>query len=276
MNVIQPIRPASDVGRRPADHPPVRAGPHRRAPDESRHAGGDRLLVDAPLPQGVPVRPAGHRDAARSIWWPILNLIILSTRPGRRARDYASIWNKERERGAAEDHHPLAGREAGRDLRRPPATASSVDWAMRYGKPGDRASASRRCCDQGCDRILLVPLYPQYAAATTATACDQAFRALMEMRWQPAMRVAPPYHDDPVYIDAARSLDEARSGRARLRAGGDPRLLPRRAEGISPQGRSLSLPMREDLAAAARGASGWPEEPLPHRPSSRASAATNG
>jgi protoporphyrin/coproporphyrin ferrochelatase len=55
---------------------------------------------------------------------------------------------------------------------------------------------------KGCDRILLVPLYPQYAAATSATACDQAFRALMKMRWQPAVRVAPSYHDDPAYIDA--------------------------------------------------------------------------
>jgi protoporphyrin/coproporphyrin ferrochelatase len=66
-------------------------------------------------------------------------------------------------------------------------------------KPFDR--------EQGCDRILLIPLYPHYAAATSATACDQAFRALMKMRWQPAVRVAPSYHDDPVYIDAlARSM----------------------------------------------------------------------
>jgi ferrochelatase len=72
---------------------------------------------------------------------------------------------------------------------------------MRYGYPevGERL---RALLDQGCDRILLVPLYPQYAAATSATACDQAFRALMDMRWQPSVRVAPPYYDDPVYIDA--------------------------------------------------------------------------
>ena len=77
----------------------------------------------------------------------------------------------------------------------------TVDWAMRYGKPEVRERI-RALLDQGCDRILLVPLYPQYAAATSATACDQAFRALMDMRWQPSVRVSPPYHDDPVYIDA--------------------------------------------------------------------------
>ena len=69
----------------------------------------------------------------------------------------------------------------------------------------DAATELRALLEEGCDRILLVPLYPQYAAATSATACDHAFRALMDMRWQPAVRVSPPYHDDPVYIDAVVS-----------------------------------------------------------------------
>ncbi len=84
-----------------------------------------------------------------------------------------------------------------------------VDWAMRYANPSteSRITALK---EQGCDRILLLPLYPHYAAATTATAADQAFRALMKMRWQPAVRVAPSYHDDPVYIDAlARSMQKS-------------------------------------------------------------------
>jgi ferrochelatase len=72
---------------------------------------------------------------------------------------------------------------------------------MRYGEPA-AGQRIQNLLDQGCDRILVVPLYPQYAAATSATACDQVFRALMDMRWQPAIRVSPPYHDDPVYIDA--------------------------------------------------------------------------
>ncbi len=80
----------------------------------------------------------------------------------------------------------------------------SVDWAMRYGNPSIRSRLDALAA-QGCERILLVPLYPQYAAATTATVCDEAFRALMTMRRQPALRVAPPYHDDPVYIEALAS-----------------------------------------------------------------------
>ena len=76
-----------------------------------------------------------------------------------------------------------------------------VDWAMRYGKPAVKTGIENLQA-QGCDRILLVPLYPQYAAATTATVCDKAFDALKQMRWQPALRVVPPYHDDPAYIAA--------------------------------------------------------------------------
>jgi ferrochelatase len=83
-----------------------------------------------------------------------------------------------------------------------------VDWAMRYGAPtiGERLKALK---DSGCDRILIAPLYPQYSAATTATANDDAFAALGGMRWQPALRTLPPYHDDPAYIDAlAQSLTD--------------------------------------------------------------------
>jgi ferrochelatase len=81
-----------------------------------------------------------------------------------------------------------------------------VDWGMRYGLPpvGGRIAALK---EQGCDRILLVPLYPQYSASTTATALDKAYEALQKMRWQPAIRTVPPYHDHPAYIDAlAKSL----------------------------------------------------------------------
>ena len=78
--------------------------------------------------------------------------------------------------------------------------ASVVDYGMRYGNP-TTASRIQALLDQGCDRILLVPLYPQYAAATTATACDKAFDALKRMRWQPTVRVAPPWHDDKTYIE---------------------------------------------------------------------------
>ncbi len=134
-------------------------------------------------------------------WWPILNLIILNVRPGPKGRDYAKIWNNERNegplktitRGQAEKLAVAMEAVAGKRV--------IVDWAMRYANPSTE-SRIRHLVDQGCDRILLVPLYPQYAAATTATANDEAFRALMKLRWQPAVRVAPAWHDDPVYAEA--------------------------------------------------------------------------
>jgi len=137
-------------------------------------------------------------EEPRLKWWLILNLIILTVRPGRKGKDYAKIWNRERNESplktiTREQAEKLAAALADERI--------VVDWAMRYGNPGvaPRLAALQA---QGCDRILLVPLYPQYAAATTATACDQAFRALMGLRWQPSVRVAPPYFDDPAYIDA--------------------------------------------------------------------------
>ena len=140
-------------------------------------------------------------------WWPVLNGIILTVRPGPKGRDYDKIWNKQRDEGPLKtitrsQAEQLAWR-LGSDER------ISVDWAMRYANPTTE-SRIQALKGLGCDRILLVPLYPQYAAATTATAADQAFRALMRMRWQPAVRVAPPYHDDPAYIDAlARSMNKS-------------------------------------------------------------------
>jgi ferrochelatase len=138
-------------------------------------------------------------EVPRWKWWPILNLIILSVRPGRKGKDYATIWNNERDEGPLK----TITRTQAEYLRQVFAGEPriEVDWAMRYASP-TTDSRIRALHERGCDRILLVPLYPQYAAATTATACDQAFRTLMTMRWQPAVRVAPSYHDDPAYIDA--------------------------------------------------------------------------
>jgi ferrochelatase len=135
-------------------------------------------------------------------WWPILNLIILTVRPGKKGQDYASIWNNERNEGPLKTITRAQADKLAERLGQ--SGRISVDWAMRYANPTTEARI-RGLQAAGCDRILLVPLYPQYAAATTATACDQAFRALMRMRWQPAVRVAPAYHDDPAYIDAVAS-----------------------------------------------------------------------
>lgn len=139
-------------------------------------------------------------EVPRLLWWPILNLIILTIRPSKSGAKYASIWNKE------EDASPLLviTRSQAGALREMMAARSDrlvVDFAMRYGSP-DIAGRLDALAAAGCDRILLVPLYPQYAAATTATVCDKAFEHLATMRWQPALRVAPHWHDDPVYIEA--------------------------------------------------------------------------
>ena len=144
-------------------------------------------------------------ETPRLLWWPILNLIILSVRPQAKGKDYASIWNKE------QDESPLRTitrnqsdrlttwlgggglGEGGRDI--------VVEWGMRYGNPSIKAGIDS-LVGRGCDRFLLVPLYPQYAAATSATVCDKAFEALQTLRFQPTMRVAHPYHDSQAYIDA--------------------------------------------------------------------------
>jgi ferrochelatase len=137
-------------------------------------------------------------------WWPILNLIILTVRPGRKGKDYASIWNNEKDESPFKTITRSQAEQLAARFSDHPGVV--VDWAMRYAEPTTE-SRIRALQEQGCDRILLLPLYPQYAAATTATACDEAFRALMKMRWQPAIRSAPSYYDDPAYIDAlARSM----------------------------------------------------------------------
>jgi protoporphyrin/coproporphyrin ferrochelatase len=139
-------------------------------------------------------------------WWLILNAIILSVRPSRKGRDYDKIWNRELNEG------PLKTITRAQAQKLPASLNDDrlvVDWAMRYGNPSV-ASRLDALQQAGCERILVVPLYPQYAAATTATVADKAFDALATMRAQPALRIAAPWYDDQVYIDAlADSLKEA-------------------------------------------------------------------
>ena len=142
-------------------------------------------------------------------WWLILNLIILSVRPGGKGKDYEKIWNREKNESFLKTITRAQSDKLAASL---PDERILVDWAMRYGNPSI-ASRLEAMQKNGCDRILLIPLYPQYAAATTATVCDKAFDALAAMRWQPALRVAPAYYDQPSYIDAlAGSLDEGLAG----------------------------------------------------------------
>ena len=131
------------------------------------------------------------------LWKIVLNGFILRFRPRRKGKDYDKIWNRER------NESPLktitrSQAEKLSSILEPLGPHVAVDWAMRYGNPSI-ASRLDALAAKGCERILVVPLYPQYAAATSATVCDAAFRALSAMRWQPALRVAPPYYDCLLY-----------------------------------------------------------------------------
>lgn len=144
-------------------------------------------------------------EAKGPMWWLVLNAIILTTRPKKSGRAYAKIWNQQlnesplrtitREQTGKiaeyfENNHRI-----------------KIDWAMRYGEPSI-AEGIERLWQKGCRRILVFPLYPQYSAATTASAMDKVFDKLKSMRWQPLIRSVPPYFDQPSYISAlARSIN---------------------------------------------------------------------
>jgi len=143
-------------------------------------------------------------ETNRTLWWVILNGIILTVRPTRSGHAYEKIWNRERNESPLKTITRAQAEKTAIALRDAPGVI--VDWGMRYGLPplGERIEALKAA---GCDRILLFPLYPQYSASTTATALDAAYDALKKMRWQPAIRSVPPYFDHPDYIGAlSRSL----------------------------------------------------------------------
>lgn len=138
-------------------------------------------------------------ETPRIIWWPVLNGIILNTRPKKSGALYASIWNNEKNESPLRTFTRSQGEKLA--LAFDDHENVVVDWAMRYGKPSI-ALRLDWLKQQGCERILVFPLYPQYSATTTATVNDKAFDALKAMRWQPALRTVPPYFDHPAYIDA--------------------------------------------------------------------------
>ena len=189
----------------PDGHPPVASGKvgvllvNLGTPDATDKASMRRYLGEFLSDRRVIETP-------RAIWLPILYGIILNTRPGKVGKAYRTIWNAEL------DESYLRTYTRNQSDRLAKALAGhaeiEVDWAMRYGKPAivETLSAMKQ---RGCERILVFPLYPQYSAATTATVNDKAFEALVKMRWQPALRTVPPYHDDPAYIEAVSSSIEA-------------------------------------------------------------------
>jgi ferrochelatase len=138
-------------------------------------------------------------ETNRALWWVLLHGVILTLRPTKSGRAYRKIWN------AANDESPLRtitrAQAAGLASKFSPSEPVTVEWAMRYGEPSI-ASRIARLKDDGHDRILIAPLYPQYSATTTATVVDKVGEALRAMRWQPAIRTLPAYYDHPAYIAA--------------------------------------------------------------------------
>lgn len=143
----------------------------------------------------------------RPVWWAILNLIILSKRPFTSGAAYRGIWNTEANESPLLTITKAQTAALAARLRAVYGTEVVIDFAMRYGNPSTE-SVIHRLVAQGCERLLFFPLYPQYASPTTATANDQAFRALMKLRRQPAFRTVPDYFAHPLYIEAlAQSVE---------------------------------------------------------------------
>lgn len=142
-------------------------------------------------------------------WQPILQGIILTVRPSKSGEAYRGIWNNELDESPLLTTTRSQTQKVANILNEKYGDQVVVDFCMRYGNPSTD-SVIRRMHEQGCEKIVFFPLYPQYAAPTTATANDQAFRTLMKMNWQPAFRTVPAYFDHPSYIDVlANSIKEA-------------------------------------------------------------------
>ena len=200
-----PARPASQ--HLPEDHPFV--------PDSRVGV----LLINLGTPDGTSFWPMRRylreflSDARviewpKALWYPILYGIVLNTRPSKSGKAYAEIWNHERDEGPLRTFTRSQAEKLADTFAPQFGGHVVVDYAMRYGQPSIKEKIDGLYA-KGCERILVFPLYPQYAASTTATVNDKAFEALQNMRWQPAIRTVPAYHDDPVYIEAlARSVEK--------------------------------------------------------------------
>ncbi|APX68123.1 MULTISPECIES: ferrochelatase [unclassified Brucella] len=175
------------------------------------------LLVNLGTPDGTSYGPMRRYLAeflsdrrviewSRLIWYPILYGIVLNTRPRRSGKLYDRIWNHENNESPLRTYTRAQGEKLAKALSDQPNVV--VDWAMRYGQPSIE-SITDRLLQQGCERIVIFPLYPQYSATTTATVNDKFFEALMKKRFMPAIRTVPSYEAEPVYIDAlARSVEK--------------------------------------------------------------------
>ena len=139
------------------------------------------------------------------IWQIILNLFILTFRPSKTAHAYKKIWRKENNESPLLFFTRSQAYKLNNDIGNEKII---VEFAMRYGNPSIKSRLSQ-LKDEGCENIVVLPLYPQYAAATTATVCDEVYRSLMGMRWQPSLQIIPHYESEPLYIDAlAASIEK--------------------------------------------------------------------
>lgn len=177
------------------------------------------LLVNLGTPDGTDA-PAVRRylaeflsdkrvvDYPRAVWMPVLHGIILRTRPKKTGAAYAKIWREESDESPLRYYTRIQAEGIGDRV-----PGVRAEWAMRYGKPGI-AETMARMQKEGCDRILVVPLYPQYSATTTGTVGDAVARYLSDVVWQPSVRTLPPFHDEPAYIEALAASARAHVGNA--------------------------------------------------------------
>jgi protoporphyrin/coproporphyrin ferrochelatase len=211
----QRAQPAMDVGpgegrlaHAPTDHPRVRTAKvgvllaNLGTPDNYDYWSMRRYLNEFLSDKRVIDYPAWK-------WQPLLQLVILSKRPFTSGANYKSIWNHDKGESPlmtiTKDQTAALAKTLGARF----GEAVRVEFCMRYGNPST-PDVVRKMVAEGCERILFFPLYPQYAGATTATANDQFFRALMQAKWQPAVRTVPAYFDHPLYIEAlAQSVERA-------------------------------------------------------------------
>jgi ferrochelatase len=207
MSVTELTKPAEPAaaGVLPSGHPAVRQGKigiilvNLGTPDGTDYASMRRYLKEFLSDKRV-------IELNRLIWQPILHAFVLTTRPQKSGENYRKIWNVELDESPLRTFTRSQAEKLAQRFGDTPQVV--VEWGMRYGNPS-MDTVVGNLMEQGCERVLAFPLYPQYSATTTATANDQLFRALMKIRRAPAVRTVPNYHDDPVYIDAlAVSLEK--------------------------------------------------------------------
>jgi ferrochelatase len=201
---------AHDSGHRSKDHPDLAVGRigvllvNLGTPDATDAVSVRRYLREFLSDPRVIEWP-------RALWLPVLEAIVLRRRPKRSGAAYDKIWNRELDESPLRTFTRAQCEKLARLLAKH-GDKLMVDWAMRYGNPSI-AQRLRALKDQGCERILVFPLYPQYSASTTASVNDKVFETLMQWRWQPAIRTVPPYFDEPVYVDALAQSVEAVLGK---------------------------------------------------------------